>query len=101
MTRDNEKWKTRKRDWAKRNNHKINSNKKKYVNRNSDYVNKIKDQSCADCGKNHSYDVMDLDHISQDKVGLISKMAGIPVSLEKLKKEIAKCDVVCVNCHRY
>ncbi len=101
MVRDNEKWKARKREWTTRNRQKITDNKKRYVARNIKYVNSIKAIPCADCGKEHSSFVMDFDHVSGNKEGVISQMARRPVGLEKLKKEIAKCEVVCSNCHRY
>jgi hypothetical protein len=47
--------------------------------------------------------VMDFDHRpGVNKRGNISAMArDVNVPFEVLKKEIAKCDVVCSNCHRH
>lgn len=44
---------------------------------------------------------MELDH-RQDtlKVGAVSNLVGGGCTDEKLLNEIAKCDVVCANCHR-
>ena len=43
---------------------------------------------------------MDFDHReAKDKKFVISKSDSIG-SLKKVKAEIAKCDVVCANCHR-
>jgi hypothetical protein len=41
---------------------------------------------------------MDFDHLG-DKEFTISNMKNV-VSRERLEAEIAKCDVVCSNCHR-
>jgi hypothetical protein len=57
-----------------------------------------KERPCADCGVQYPHYVMDFDH-REDKKFTISKMAG-RVSQQRLKEEIAKCDVVCANCHR-
>lgn len=101
MARDNEKWKARKREWSARNIHKITSNKKRYVKRNVEFINSIKLAPCADCGIKYPPFVMDFDHIKGDKYDEISHMVRKPVSLDRLKEEIKKCDIVCSNCHRY
>lgn len=41
---------------------------------------------------------MEFDHL-RDKEFTISRH-GLTVSIDRLKPEIAKCDVVCSNCHR-
>ena len=63
------------------------------------YVREVKEASpCADCGEQYPYYVMQFDHTGTDKVlsvAALRKQAGI----ERVKAEIAKCDVVCANCH--
>lgn len=44
--------------------------------------------------------VMDFDHIKGTKIGALSRMAGDGKPLASILAEIAKCDVVCANCHR-
>lgn len=60
----------------------------------------IKDAPCQDCGIKYPPYVLDFDHrpgeIKLFNVGRTSK-AG---SLKRLLEEIAKCDLVCSNCHR-
>lgn len=54
---------------------------------------------CVDCGVSYPSFVMDFDHLKDKKFNI----AGAPVkgySLKKILIEIAKCDVVCSNCHR-
>lgn len=64
-----------------------------------DYVRKIKDAPCMDCGISYPYYVMDLDHRDPSrKLYTVAAMQKFP--LEMVMDEIAKCDVVCSNCHR-
>jgi hypothetical protein len=44
--------------------------------------------------------MMDFDHVRGEKLFDVSRMVGPGLSLELIKAEIAKCDVVCANCHR-
>jgi hypothetical protein len=55
---------------------------------------------CADCGKNYPYYVMDFDHRdpATKKFTIASKAKS--TSRKQIWEEIAKCDVVCSNCHR-
>lgn len=53
---------------------------------------------CADCGVQYPSYVMDFDHLG-NKSFTIGGSAPHQ-SLAKIKAEIAKCEVVCSNCHR-
>lgn len=53
---------------------------------------------CEDCGKMYPAFVMDFDHL-RDKSYNVSEMMGFSTS--KIALEIAKCELVCANCHRY
>lgn len=56
-------------------------------------------KACVDCKIEYPYYVMDFDHVGDDKVDDISKMANwFPI--EEIIKEIKKCEIVCSNCHR-
>lgn len=61
-------------------------------------IREAKAVPCADCGQRYPYYVMDFDH-REDKVIIVSKLPERG-SVAKLLAEIAKCDVVCANCHR-
>jgi hypothetical protein len=62
-------------------------------------LSKIKETSgCLDCGVTNPI-VLDFDHL-HDKKYNISRMIHDGFSWAAIKKEIAKCEVVCANCHR-
>lgn len=79
-------------------------NKQKYIDKAAQwrkeqliiFYNWMKDKSCLDCGIN-DIRVLEFDHLN-DKSFNISEVVG-SVKLEVLMKEIAKCDIVCKNCH--
>lgn len=58
----------------------------------------LKARPCLDCGGNFHYCQMDFDHVRGDKVTEVSQATGL--SHELLLLEVAKCDLVCANCHR-
>jgi hypothetical protein len=58
----------------------------------------LKNVPCRDCGVRYPPFVMHFDHRpGEKKLGDISRLYRIPWSV--LLEEIAKCDVVCANCH--
>ena len=65
-----------------------------------EFVRAQKDRPCADCGGRFHYAVMEFDHVRGAKLGNVATMAHKGVSLERLKTEIEKCELVCANCHR-
>lgn len=65
-----------------------------------DFVNQIKDVPCKDCGIKYPSYVMDLDHVSDDKIDSVSRLISNIKSIKQVKEEVLKCEVVCSNCHR-
>ncbi len=65
-----------------------------------EYIQDIKKQlCCADCGEQHPA-TLQFHHLnSEDKVFNIADATRNGLSLDKVKKEIAKCVVLCANCH--
>ena len=56
--------------------------------------------ACMDCGRQFPFYVMDFDHrVPGEKAFEITRMLG-RTSTQNLLDEIAKCDIVCANCHR-
>lgn len=69
--------------------------------RNLKFLNDLRKQSqCIDCGES-DYRVLDFDHLPEfKKEKNVYDGARHGWSIEKLQKEIAKCEVRCANCHR-
>ena len=65
------------------------------------YIRSIKERNaCADCKIFYPYYVMDFDHVRGRKQKNVMEI--IPtLSKKKIDEEIAKCEIVCSNCHRY
>lgn len=61
-------------------------------------VQTAKDVPCTDCGVKYPYYVMQFDHTG-DKNFTIGVYARQALAAERLIEEIAKCEVVCANCH--
>ena len=64
------------------------------------FVDTMKNVPCADCG--HKFDPcsMDFDHKPGTKSFNISQGIRSKIGFHDLTEEIAKCEVVCANCHR-
>lgn len=54
---------------------------------------------CVDCPE-RDIRCLEFDHVRGNKSNNISSLLTDGCSLETLKREIAKCDVRCANCHR-
>lgn len=85
------------------------NNKQYYVDKGGNHGDKLKKISdelksvpCLDCGKKYPPYVMDYDHRDPAKKSfpLSNVIQGGLVSLNRFYEEVAKCDVVCANCHR-
>ena len=57
------------------------------------------DSGCIDCNTKYPFYVLDFDHTRGNKVSNIGQMLDY-FSMEDILKEVAKCDIVCSNCHR-
>jgi 5-methylcytosine-specific restriction endonuclease McrA len=66
--------------------------------RTREMVRQLKSGPCVDCGIAYPYYVMQFDHVSDDKLHNISRLMTSG-SNRKLLAEIAKCELVCSNCH--
>jgi len=64
------------------------------------HIQNMKNQLyCVDCGQRHPA-TLHFHHLhSEDKVFDISYAANRGFSLDRIKKEIEKCIVLCANCH--
>ena len=74
------------------------SNLRAYAERRKIVID-AKSQPCADCGIQYPYYVMDFDH--RDGALKVFPLNSVHrISMKAVLCEIAKCDVVCANCHR-
>lgn len=55
---------------------------------------------CVDCGCYFPYYVMDFDHRPGEKKSFMVSRAVQQRTIATAMREIAKCDLVCSNCHR-
>jgi hypothetical protein len=83
------------------------ANKEQYYRRNRErerrliaLVQKAKARPCADCGIQYAPWKMDFDHVSGKKVMGVAQLLVLKKSIRLIRAEIAKCEVVCANCHR-
>ena len=53
-----------------------------------------------DCKQNYMPFVMDFDHVRGVKEHDVSELVRRCASIDRVKREIEKCDLVCSNCHR-
>lgn len=63
-----------------------------------EFIRKMKSAPCTDCGIQYHYSIMDFDHTGDKKWNISQRRNA---SISTLAAEIALCDVVCANCHRY
>jgi hypothetical protein len=74
---------------------------RRYRTRNRSYVIEyLRTHPCVDCGETDAI-VLDFDHVNpQNKERAISILARSGYSLDRLKREIGRCEVRCIHCHR-
>lgn len=78
---------------------KIRFNARKSIKRAKEFVRELKMQSvCRKCKDNRWY-VLDFHHL-ENKEDTISMLVHKGPSMKKLQAEIAKCEILCSNCHR-
>lgn len=65
-----------------------------------DWISSLKENPCADCKGWFPYYCMDRDHVRGEKLTTVADLRKRNASLQRTLDEIAKCDLVCSNCHR-
>ncbi|MBX3030894.1 MAG: hypothetical protein KF809_12100 [Chloroflexi bacterium] len=74
--------------------------KRPYWRSQAQLLDGIKSRPCADCGGRFPPCAMDFDHRDPDtKRMAVSRMIG-RAGTTTIMAEVAKCDIVCANCHR-
>jgi hypothetical protein len=82
------------------------NNKQQYFDRNKRakermqvIVREAKNKPCTDCKQSYPHYVMHFDHIGTDKEFNIADRVNHN-NVSAMLAEIAKCEVVCANCHQ-
>jgi hypothetical protein len=98
-------------EWKKRNPGADSAATKRWKDKHPGYVHKaradliaevtvLKSAPCTDCGNCFPPECMDFDHVGDDKLGNVGTMTTNGNSRASVMAEIAKCELVCANCHR-
>ena len=79
----------------------ILQSKKGRMDRNREYVWRyLEEHPCVECGASDPR-VLEFDHLDRTtKKHSIGNMLNCTYGLDNIKAEIAKCRVLCANCHR-
>jgi hypothetical protein len=64
-----------------------------------EFIKNAKSNPCVDCKNSYLPIAMDFDHVSHKQINITDLPRKRP-TIGKIIKEIAKCDLVCANCHR-
>lgn len=62
------------------------------------WINELKERPCVDCGRSYPTYVMDFDHVRGKK--RFNMHIAAYYKIATILEEIAKCVLVCANCHR-
>jgi hypothetical protein len=77
----------------------VGENSKSYRAQAGEYIYQyLLAHPCVDCGETNPV-VLEFHHLG-DKSDDVASMVGRGYSLEKIKTEIEKCEVLCGNCHK-
>ena len=88
--------------WKSKNNYqfpvqKYKFSNKKLTSRKREYIQQQKNKPCAKCGAQLHPILMDFDHLG----GKYKNLAAMTInSYQKIDAEIAKCQVLCIFCHK-
>jgi hypothetical protein len=63
------------------------------------FIRSLKQHPCVDCHQTFPTACMHFDHVRGKKIGGVSILVSDGVSRERLLTELAKCELVCANCH--
>lgn len=97
--RNRERYIENNKRWKAANPEKVVEAQRAFRNRRLDRIDAIKvDSGCVECGFNDHPAALQFHH--RDEEQKVSNVAGIVNSRwEVVEEEIAKCDVLCANCH--
>lgn len=88
------------RGWRARNKARHNHNWTELRKRKKDWVDQFKQgKTCKLCGESHPA-CLDFHHRDPNEKEFTIALAVARASLTRIQTEIAKCDIICSNCHR-
>ncbi len=88
------------KDWQKNHPGRLEAVRRKQYRQNKAFVAEyLISHPCVDCFESDSI-CLEFDHIKGKKIAAISSMASWGYSLDRIEREIEKCEVRCANCHR-
>jgi 5-methylcytosine-specific restriction endonuclease McrA len=93
---DSRKKLSRQRHYHKNRQRYIDTAKRNKV-RMREYVRSLKEKPCTDCSVQYPYYVMHFDHLHSKEYDIATLVNYN--NRGKIESEIAKCEVVCANCH--
>lgn len=64
------------------------------------WLDALKAAPCVDCGGTFPPECMDFDHIDPSTKSFCVAKGPVSYGRERVLAEIAKCELVCANCHR-
>lgn len=70
---------------------------------NTEFLLAAKATPCADCGGSFPHYVMEFDHVPErgtKKTSIGAICGSRKMTAKTVKVEMAKCDLVCANCHK-
>jgi hypothetical protein len=85
--------------WRERDPEAARATKHRTIGKNRAAIHEAKNRPCTDCGIQYPYYVMEFDHLDADAKHFNVSAGVTRASHERLLAEIAKCEVVCANCH--
>lgn len=78
----------------------VQERKKRVIQETQQYVwDYLSTHPCVDCGETNPV-VLEFDHVRGKKKAIVSRLIAYGYGLDTIKKEIAKCEVRCSNCHK-
>lgn len=72
---------------------------KRNYNKRKEWYWSLKDRPCSDCGNEYPSCCMEFDHVRGIKISNVSVLFTRAASKKRILDEVAKCELVCANCH--
>lgn len=88
------------RAWCAKNPQRVRDKANRRYHRLASWLTAQKLAPCLDCGISYPPHVMDFDHVRGVKLSSVANMLSRDATKKRAADEIAKCELVCANCHR-